>query len=121
MLSKSSWEDNRMVTTTRQASQLLKHRVRNLLASDKKYQKSDLALVARIWYDDIQAIKYGDIENTSAIAVLDMLRNGDLTKSESITRCRRELQSEHPELRDETVYKGRKDKEQSMRSKSQFY
>ena len=39
MLSKSSWEDNRMVTTTRQASQLLKHRVRNLLASDKKYQK----------------------------------------------------------------------------------
>ena len=50
-----------------------------------------------------------------------MLRKGELTKSESVTRCRRKLQAKHPELRDDKVYKGRKDKEHVMRSKSQFY
>jgi hypothetical protein len=124
MLNKSTWEAPYMSHKGKTRSQYLKNRVRQLLANPdvgKKYQKSDLALVARIWFDDINKIKYGAINQVSAIQVLDMLRNGDLTQSESITRCRRQLQSEYPELRDESVYKGRKDKEQEMRRKSQFY
>ena len=100
---------------------LLEQRVRTLLGKDKKYQKSDLALMSRIWFDDLRRNHYGSVNNISAMKFLDMLRNGELTKSESVTRCRRKLQAKHPELRDERVYKGRKDKEHIMRSESQFY
>ena len=100
---------------------LLEQRVRTLLSLNNRYQKSDLALMSRIWYDDLRRIFYGDISSVSAMKFLDMLRKGELTKSESVTRCRRKLQAKHPELRDDKVYKGRKDKEHIMRSKSQFY
>ena len=50
-----------------------------------------------------------------------MLRNGELTKSESVTRCRRKLQAQYPELRDDKVYKGRKTKAKEMRLKGQWY
>jgi len=96
-------------------------RVRRLLSEDKKYQISDLALVARIWYDDIEKITYGSIHDVTAVKLLDMLRNGDLTKSESVTRCRRKIQQKVPSLRDENVYKGRVEKAREMRSAKQYY
>ena len=99
----------------------LEQRVKTLLSLNKRYQRSDLALMSRIWFDDLKSIHYGTVNGISAMKFLDMLRNGELTKSESVTRCRRKLQAKHPELRDEKVYKGRKDKEHIMRSKSQFY
>ena len=50
-----------------------------------------------------------------------MLRNGDLTKSESVTRCRRKIQQKEPALRDDTVYKGRIEKAREMRAEKQYY
>ncbi len=108
----------------RHRGKFLEMRVKRLLANKevgKKYQRSDLALMARIWFDDINRIYYGGINQITGLKVLDMLRNGELTKSESVTRCRRKLQAMYPELRDDEVYKGRKDKEKKMREKSQFY
>ena len=99
----------------------LEQRVKRLLSDDKKYQKSDLALMSRIWYDDLNRIFYDSIEDVSAIKFLDLLRSGDLTKSESVIRCRRKLQQKYPHLRDDTVYKGRKDKEVKMRKTAQWY
>jgi ribosomal protein S30 len=96
-------------------------RVKRLLNEDKKYQTSDLALVARIWFDDIEKITYGSIHEVTAIKLLDMLRNGDLTKSESITRCRRKIQEKEPSLRDTNVYKGRVEKAREMRASKQYY
>ena len=99
----------------------LEQRVKSLLAEDKKYQTSDLVLMSRIWFDDINRIYYNNIDDVSVVRFLMLLRDGALTKSESVTRCRRKLQQKYPELRDEKVYKGRKDKEKEMRESSQYY
>jgi len=99
----------------------LESRIKTLLSLNKKYQTSDLALMSRIWFEDLKRITYSGINQCTALNFLDMLRNGELTKSESVTRCRRKIQSKYPELRDEKVYKGRKDKERKMRDTSQWY
>tara|TARA_R110002020_G_scaffold256273_2_gene469931 strand:- start:25442 stop:25771 length:330 start_codon:yes stop_codon:yes gene_type:complete len=103
----------------------LEDRVKNLLSplqeGHKKYQTSDLALMSRIWFDDLQKISYGTVNQITALRFLDMLRKGELTKSESVTRCRRKLQAKHPELRDDKVYKGRHSQAKIMREKSQYY
>jgi len=103
----------------------LEERVKRLLSPSqeghKKYQTSDLALMSRIWFDDLKRIHYGTVNQLTALKFLDMLRNGELTKSESVTRCRRKLQAKYPELRDDKVYKGRKDKAKDMRVKGQWY
>ena len=111
-------------TGGRRSGKYLEMRVKRLLADPDvghNYRKSDLRLMARIWFDDINRIHYGGINRLTAIEFLDMLRNGDLTKSESVTRCRRKLQAQYVELRDPNVYKGRKDKEKEMREQSQYY
>tara|TARA_R100000656_G_scaffold114311_1_gene86694 strand:+ start:129 stop:473 length:345 start_codon:yes stop_codon:yes gene_type:complete len=108
----------------RSKGKFLEIRVKQLLADPDvghKYQRSDLALMSRIWFDDVNRIHYGGINQITALKFLDMLRNGELTKSESVTRCRRKLQAQYPELRDDAVYKGRKDKEKEMCEKLQYY
>ena len=96
----------------------MRNRVKKLLAENVKYQKSDLTLMARIWFDDLKAIHYGgDIEDVSAIHFLNYLVDGHLTQWESATRVRRKLQSKHKELRDEDTYKGRKEEETKWRDR----
>ena len=73
----------------------LKNRIRTLLESNKKYRSSDYALMARIWFDDIGI----SINQTSAIDLLCMIRDGEVTKWESAVRCRRKIQELHPHLR----------------------
>ena len=87
----------------------MKNRVKRLLASDIKYRKSDYALMTRIWYDDLKAIHYGSIEKITAVGFLNHLKNGDLSKWETVTRIRRKLQQQFKALRDENTYKGRKE------------
>ena len=98
-------------------SNLMKLRVRKLLSENKKYQSSDLSLMARIWYDDLKVLHYDDISALNAEQVLTHLVNGDLTKWETATRVRRKLQAKHKELRDEDTYKGRKEEETRWRNK----
>lgn len=102
-------------------SSYLESRIKKLLASDKKYQKSDLDLMARVWYDDLMMINYGIPDKCSAVHFLNLLRDGKLTSWDSATRCRRKLQQKFPELRDEKTHKGRKNMETVMRESKQFY
>mgnify|MGYP003627044836 CR=1 FL=1 len=103
----------------------LEERVKRLLSplqeGHKKYQQSDLVLMSRIWFDDLRRLCHDSVNQVSALDFLDMLRNGKLTKSESVTRCRRKLQAKHPELRDDKVYKGRQNQAKKMREQSQYY
>ena len=99
----------------------LEARVKRLLAEDIKYQRSDLALISRIWFEDLKRIKYDNVNGTGAIEFLHLLRDGALTKSESVTRCRRKLQAQYPELRDEAVYKGRKTVEKQMKDTRSYW
>ena len=89
----------------------MRNRVKRLLAEDDKYKKSDYALMARIWWDDLKVLHYGTVADVTAIEFLEHLVNGDLTKWETATRIRRKLQAKFKQLRDEETYKGRKAEE----------
>ena len=99
----------------------LEARVKRLLVENETYQKSDLALISRIWFEDLKRIKYDNVNGTGAIEFLHLLRDGALTKHESVTRCRRKLQAQYPELRDESVYKGRKNVEKQMKNERTYW
>ena len=65
----------------------------------KKYKvlrDSDERLMANIWAKYI-----GNIEFLNAKDILSMLSKSELPSYESISRCRRKLQEEYPELRGE--------------------
>ena len=57
---------------------------------------SDSKLMARIWYDEVEA-SLGIIETAEELLIA--LSKGQLTNWESATRCRRKIQEEVPELR----------------------
>tara|TARA_R110000787_G_scaffold205301_1_gene315713 strand:- start:231 stop:551 length:321 start_codon:yes stop_codon:yes gene_type:complete len=99
----------------------LESRIKKLLSEKIAYQKSDLALVSRIWFDDLKKIKSNNINSTGSIEFLQLFRDGHLTNHESITRCRRKLQAEYPELRDESVYKGRAKVKLQMESERTYW
>tara|TARA_R110002012_G_scaffold318326_1_gene536458 strand:+ start:8 stop:349 length:342 start_codon:yes stop_codon:yes gene_type:complete len=99
----------------------LEARVKRLLSEQKTYQKSDLALVSRIWFEDLKRIKYDNVNGTGAIEFLHLLRDGALTSHESVTRCRRKLQAQYPELRDESVYKGRAKIQKQMKKEGTYW
>jgi hypothetical protein len=99
----------------------LEARVRRLLVENKTYQKSDLALISRIWFEDLKRIKHDNVNGTTAIQFLELLRDGSLTGHDSVTRCRRQIQSNHPELRDESVYKGRAKVQKQMLDKRTYW
>lgn len=72
--------------------------VLNLLKADEKYRNSDNKLVVRIWYDEMYKIG----KNPKSLSFTDFLtfyRDEKLTSADSITRARRKVQEEHPELR----------------------
>ena len=95
----------------------MRNRVKRLLASDDKYKKSDYSLMARIWWDDLKVLHYGNATEVTAIEFLEHLVDGDLTKWETATRIRRKLQSKFKQLRDEETYKGRKVEETRWRDR----
>jgi len=99
----------------------LEARVRRLLAENKTYQRSDLALISRIWFEDLKRIKHDNVNGTTAIQFLELLRDGSLTGHDSVTRCRRNIQSNHPELRDESVYKGRAKVQKQMLNERTYW
>jgi hypothetical protein len=53
----------------------------------------------------------------TALDLLMMLSKGDLPNWESITRARRKIQSENPELRDEETFKLREERELEFRTR----
>jgi len=77
----------------------VKPSVKNLLTKFSSLRDSDRLLVAEFWKQELKALKTNDL--------LMMLKAGNLTSYDSITRVRRKVQEENKKLRGK-LYKERK-------------
>ena len=84
--------------------------VKRLLTQTPSLRDSDERLMATIWFRDIGEDK---VRELSAINLLQKLADGKLPSYESISRCRRKIQEEVPELRGEK-WKERHDAEEEV-------
>ena len=69
-------------------------KVVNLLTEHPSLRDSDERLTANIWYNHTK-----NIDEIDAITLLSRFAEGKLPSYESISRCRRKIQEEKPELR----------------------
>jgi hypothetical protein len=69
-----------------------------VLASVEDARDSDEVLLAVVWGRYMQDLGY-DLEDVSATGVFSLLSLGKFPKTEGITRCRRKVQEQYPELR----------------------
>ena len=69
-------------------------KVVNLLTKHPSLRDSDERLTANIWYNHTK-----NIDEIDAITLLSRFAEGKLPSYESISRCRRKIQEEKPELR----------------------
>jgi hypothetical protein len=83
------------------------------LETEPHLRDSDEKLVANIWFNHLKS-KNINSKEISGFDFLAILSKGDLPNSESIRRCRQELQSSLPELRGEK-YKKRKDYQEDVK------
>ena len=76
--------------------QILKvqEQVQILLETYPKLRDNDVRLVASYYYNNIS-----NINQISAIDLLQIMVNGNLPSPDTITRARRKIQEKHPELR----------------------
>jgi len=91
----------------------MQKKIKALLESNKKYRKSDAILMARVWYDHLSH----KVNSMTALDLLMMLSKNELPNWESITRARRKIQSENPELRDEETFRLREERELEFRTR----
>ena len=70
--------------------------VKRLLTKIPRLRDSDERLMATMWFKHIGEDKVKDL---TAINLLQKLSDGQLPSYESISRCRRKLQEEYPDLR----------------------
>ncbi len=89
----------------------IKDQVHKLIAVKPELRDNDLRLIAEYYFYHVGR---EEIKNLSAIDLLSMMAEGKLPHSESITRVRRKLQEEYPDLRGKT-YKARKQEEEKVR------
>lgn len=68
--------------------------VKFLLEAYPKLRNNDVRLVASYYYNNI-----ANINQMSAIELLEVMVNGNLPSPDTITRARRKIQEKHPELR----------------------
>ena len=69
-------------------------KVVNLLTEHPSLRDSDERLIANIWYNHTKNV--GEID---AITLLSRFAEGKLPSYQSISRCRRKIQEEKPDLR----------------------
>ena len=69
-------------------------KVVNLLTKHPSLRDSDERLTANIWYNHTK-----NIDEIDSITLLSRFAEGKLPSYESISRCRRKIQEEKPELR----------------------
>ena len=69
-------------------------KVVNLLTKHPSLRDSDERLIANIWYNHTKNV--GEID---AITLLSRFAEGKLPSYQSISRCRRKIQEEKPDLR----------------------
>ena len=73
--------------------------VKAMLAEYPHLRDDDQKLMANIWYKHICDDYMDDAGALSAFDLLQMLSDGKFPSYESISRCRRKLQEEYPDLR----------------------
>lgn len=83
----------------------VKAKVQHYLEQFPHLRDSDSKLVATYWKDEIG---HNKVTAITGYQLLKMYAEGELTAADNITRYRRKLQEQHPELRGET-YGKRKD------------
>ena len=76
----------------------IKQTVIDLLTQYNDFKDNDQQLVAWYWKLEMEAMGYPS-SNTPAMNFLKLMANGRLTSSDTITRVRRLVQEETPELR----------------------
>tara|TARA_Y100001951_G_scaffold79740_1_gene67616 strand:- start:345 stop:665 length:321 start_codon:yes stop_codon:yes gene_type:complete len=86
--------------------------VKRLLTKIPRLRDSDERLMATMWFKHIGEDKVKDL---TAINLLQKLSDGQLPSYESISRCRRKIQEEIPELRGEK-WKERHDAEEAVKA-----
>ena len=69
-------------------------KVVNLLTEHPSLRDSDERLIANIWYNHTK-----NVDEIDAITLLSRFAEGKLPSYQSISRCRRKIQEEKPELR----------------------
>ena len=86
--------------------------VKRLLTQVPRLRDSDEKLMATVWFKHIGEDK---VNNLTAINLLQKLADRELPSYESISRCRRKIQEEIPELRGEK-WKERHDAEEAVKA-----
>ena len=86
--------------------------VKTMLQENQRLRDSDERLMATMWFKHIGEDKVKDL---TAINLLQKLSDGKLPSYESISRCRRKIQEEKPELRGEK-WKERHDAEEAVKT-----
>lgn len=76
-------------------------KVVEVLRREPAYRDSDEKLTACIWYLQMKA-DGKDLEKLSAIEFMHLYAEKKLVLGDTITRCRRKAQQDHPELRGDT-------------------
>ena len=69
-------------------------KVVNLLTEHPSLRDSDERLIANIWYNHTK-----NVDEIDAITLLSRFAEGKLPSYQSISRCRRKIQEEKPDLR----------------------
>ena len=85
---------------------LIFERVKKMLEDNPHLRDSDNKLIANIWFNDSQ--------QKTKMGFLQELADGKLTTPESITRARRKVQEECPELRGKK-YRERQDEQDNVK------
>ncbi len=95
-------------------SKELYNRVKSLLQRDPRLRESDAALMARVWWNDLIALGKNP-SDVSATEFFVLMSDKKLSSYESITRGRRKVMEECPELRG-TTYSARKKKAEEVKN-----
>lgn len=97
-----------------------KKEIHQLLKDYPKLRDSDLSLVAQVWNDEMWYAGH-DVNRMRATEFIDRVFLGEVTPPETITRIRRKLQQENPELRGEKYKKrhaAQEDVKEELREKT---
>lgn len=85
----------------------LAEKVKTLLMSYPHLRDSDKKLVSTVWAMDIAVELKTKVDSVTALQLLEALAEGKLSNHDSITRARRKVQQDNPDLRG-TKYEERK-------------
>jgi hypothetical protein len=83
------------------------------LVKAERYRDDDNLLVVSIWWEELAKMGY-DGRNLSAYDFMNLYKSQKLTSSDTITRARRKIQEENPDLRGKS-YQSRQAKTEDVK------